>query len=163
MLDVRDGHRVYWELCGNPQGKPVVFLHGGPGAGCSVEHRRMFNPDKYCVLLFDQRGRSRSTPHASIDANTTWHLVADIERLHAQLGAQKWRVFGGAWSSTLALAYAQTHPERVSAPVLRGIFTVRREELLWHYQEGASWIFPDEWEHFLAPIPIDERSDLMGA
>ncbi len=154
---------MYWELCGNPRGKPAVFLHGGPGAGCSVEHRRLFDPSRYCVLLFDQRGCGRSTPHASIDANTTWHLVADIERLRAQQGTDQWLVFGGSWGSTLALAYAQTHPERVSALVLRGIFTVRREELLWYYQEGASWLFPDEWEHFLAPIPQDERHDLMAA
>jgi len=163
LLDVGDGHRVYWELCGNPSGKPAVFLHGGPGAGCSVEHRRLFDPNKYCVLLFDQRGCGRSTPHASIDANTTWHLVADIERLREQQGTQQWLVFGGSWGSTLALAYAQTHPQRVSELVLRGIFTLRREELLWYYQEGASWLFPDEWEHFLAPIPQDERHDLMAA
>ena len=163
MLDVGDGHQVYWELCGNPSGKPAVFLHGGPGGGCSPEHRRLFNPDRYCVLLFDQRGCGRSTPHASLDANTTWHLVSDIEKLRVQLGAQKWLVFGGSWGSTLALAYAQTHPDRVSALVLRGIFTVRREELLWYYQEGASWIFPDEWEHFVAPIPPQERYDLMTA
>jgi proline iminopeptidase len=163
MLDVGDGHQVYWELCGNPSGKAAVFLHGGPGGGCSPEHRRLFNPDNYCVLLFDQRGCGRSTPHASIEANTTWHLVSDIEKLRAQLGAEKWLVFGGSWGSTLALAYAQTHPDRVSELVLRGIFAVRREELLWYYQEGASWIFPDEWEHFLAPIPLEERDDLMGA
>jgi proline iminopeptidase len=163
MLDVGDGHQVYWELCGNPSGKAAVFLHGGPGGGCSPEHRRLFNPDNYCVLLFDQRGCGRSTPHASIEANTTWHLVSDIEKLRARLGAEKWLVFGGSWGSTLALAYAQTHPDHVSELVLRGIFTVRREELLWYYQEGASWIFPDEWEHFLAPIPLEERDDLMGA
>ncbi len=163
MLDVGDGHRVYWELCGNPDGKPAVFLHGGPGAGCSADHRRLFDPSRYCVLLFDQRGCCRSVPHASIDANTTWHLVADIERLREKLGIDKWLVFGGSWGSTLALAYAQTHTERVSELVLRGVFTVRREELLWYYQEGASWLFPDEWEHFLAPIPKEERHDLMGA
>jgi len=163
MLDVGDGHQVYWELCGNPKGKPAVFLHGGPGSGCSPDHRRLFNPDKYCVLLFDQRGCGRSTPHASLEANTTWHLVADIERLREQLGVNTWLVFGGSWGSTLALAYAQTHPERVSEMVLRGVFTVRREELLWYYQEGASWIFPDEWEGFLAPIPQAERHDLMAA
>ncbi len=163
MLDVGDGHHVYWELCGNPAGKPAVFLHGGPGAGCSADHRRLFNPDKYCVLLFDQRGCGRSTPHASIEANTTWHLVADIERLRTQLGVAKWLVFGGSWGSTLALAYAQTHPDRVSELVLRGVFTVRRDELVWYYQEGASWVFPDEWEHFVAPIPEAERHDLMGA
>ena len=163
MLDVGDGHQVYWELCGNPSGKPAVFLHGGPGGGCSPEHRRLFNPDKYCVLLFDQRGCGRSTPHASLDANTTWHLVSDIEKLRTQSGVQKWLVFGGSWGSTLALAYAQTHPDRVSELVVRGIFTVRPEELHWYYQEGASWVFPDEWEHFVAPIPLEERSDLMGA
>ena len=132
MLDVGDGHRVYWELCGNPNGKPAVFLHGGPGGGCSPEHRRLFDPDKYCVLLFDQRGCGRSTPHASIDANTTWHLVSDIESLRAQVGATKWLVFGGSWGSTLALAYAQSHPDRVSELVLRGIFTVRREDARHH-------------------------------
>jgi proline iminopeptidase len=163
LLNVGDGHRVYWELCGRPGGKPAVFLHGGPGSGCSADHRRLFDPEKYCVLLFDQRGCGRSTPHASIDHNTTWHLVADIERLRAHLGTDRWLVFGGSWGSTLALAYAQTHPERVTELVLRGIFTVRREELLWYYQEGASWLFPDEWEHFLAPIPPAERHDLMAA
>ncbi len=163
FLDVGDGHQVYWELCGNPAGKPAVFLHGGPGSGCSPDHRRLFNPDKYCVLLFDQRGCGRSTPHACIEANSTWHLVADIEKLRQLHGADKWLVFGGSWGSTLALAYAQTHPERVSELVLRGIFAVRRAELLWYYQEGASWLFPDEWEHFVAPIPAEERHDLMGA
>jgi proline iminopeptidase len=163
MLDAGDGHQVYWELCGNPVGKPAVFLHGGPGGGCSPEHRRLFNPDRYCVLLFDQRGCGRSTPHASLNANTTWHLVADIEKLRSQLGVQKWLVFGGSWGSTLALAYAQKHSDCVSELVVRGIFTVRPEELHWYYQEGASWVFPDEWEHFVAPIPIQERGDLMGA
>ena len=163
MLDVGDGHQVYWELCGNPSGKPAVFLHGGPGGGCNPDHRRLFNPDKYCVLLFDQRGCGRSTPHASLSDNTTWHLVSDMEKLRPLLGAQSWLVFGGSWGSTLALAYAQTHPRRVSALVLRGIFTARPEELHWYYQEGASWVFPDEWEHFVAPIPLEERSDLMSA
>ena len=163
LLDVGDGHQVYWELCGNPSGKPALFLHGGPGGGCSPEHRRLFNPEKYCVLLFDQRGCGRSTPHACLDANTTWHLVSDIEKLRAQTGAGKWLVFGGSWGSTLALAYAQTYPDRVSELVLRGIFTARLEELRWYYQEGASWVFPDEWEHFLAPIPHSERRDLIGA
>jgi proline iminopeptidase len=163
MLDVGDGHRVYWELCGNPQGKPVVFLHGGPGGGCTPTQRRYFDPDKYRILLFDQRGCGRSTPHASLEANTTWHLVADIERLRGMLGVDKWMVFGGSWGSTLALAYAQTHPDRVSEIILRGIFTLRRAELLWYYQEGASWMFPDKWERFLAPIPPEERGDLMAA
>ncbi|MGF9760837.1 prolyl aminopeptidase [Microvirga sp. 0TCS3.31] len=163
MLDVGDGHRVYWELCGNPNGKPVVFLHGGPGGGCTPTQRRLFDPKKYRILLFDQRGCGRSTPYASLEANTTWHLVADIERLRAMIGVDKWMVFGGSWGSTLALAYAETHPERVTELVLRGIFTLRRSELLWYYQEGASWIFPDKWEGFLAPIPEEERGDLMAA
>ena len=163
MLDTADGHQVYWERCGNPSGKPAVFLHGGPGSGCSPEHRRLFDPAKYCVTLFDQRGCGRSTPHASLEANTTWHLVADIERLRDMSGTQRWLVFGGSWGSTLALAYAQKHPERVSELVLRGIFTLRREELHWFYQEGASWLFPDEWERFVAPIAAQDRHDLMSA
>ena len=163
MLDVGDGHQVYWELCGNPSGKPAVFLHGGPGSGCNPDHRRLFNPENYCVMLFDQRGCGRSTPHASLEANTTWHLVADMEKLRSLVGAQSWLVFGGSWGSTLALAYAQMYPQRVRELVLRGIFTARPEELHWYYQEGASWAFPDEWEHFVAPIPLEERSDLMGA
>ena len=163
MLDVGDGHRIYWELCGNPQGKPVVFLHGGPGGGCTPTQRRLFDPEKCRILLFDQRGCGRSTPYASLEANTTWHLVADIERLRTMIGVDKWMVFGGSWGSTLALAYAETHPERVTELVLRGIFTLRRAELLWYYQEGASWIFPDKWEGFLAPIPEEERGDLMAA
>jgi proline iminopeptidase len=162
-LDTGDGHRVYWELCGNPQGKPAVFLHGGPGSGCSPDHRRLFDPARYNVLLFDQRGCGRSTPHASIDDNTTWHLVDDMERLREMIGAERWLVFGGSWGSTLALAYAQTHPARVDALVVRGIFTARREELRWYYQEGASWLFPDLWDEFLAPIPPEERDDLMAA
>ena len=163
MLDVGDGHQVYWELCGNPSGKPAVFLHGGPGSGCNPDHRRLFNPENYCVMLFDQRGCGRSTPHASLEANTTWHLVADMEKLRSLVGAQSWLVFGGSWGSTLALAYAQMYPQRVRELVLRGIFTARPEELHWYYQEGASWLFPDEWEHFVAPIPLEERSDLMSA
>lgn len=162
-LDVGDGHSVYWELCGNPDGIPAVFLHGGPGAGCGKDHRRLFDPARYKILLFDQRGCGRSTPHAGLDANTTWHLVADIERFRAMIGAEKWLIFGGSWGSCLALAYAQTHPHRVSGLILRGIFTLRREELLWFYQNGASWLFPDLWEGYLAPIPEDERDDLMAA
>lgn len=162
-LDVGDGHQVYWERCGNPNGKPAVFLHGGPGSGCSPEQRRLFDPAKYCVTLFDQRGCGRSTPHASLDANTTWHLVADIERLRVLAGVERWLVFGGSWGSTLALAYAQTHAPRVSELILRGIFTLRRDELRWFYQEGASWLFPDEWEHFVAPIAPGERHDLIAA
>lgn len=162
-LDTGDGHQVYWELCGNPQGKPAVFLHGGPGGGCTPEHRRLFDPARYSVLLFDQRGCGRSTPHASLDNNTTWHLVEDIERLRAMLDIEQWLVFGGSWGSTLALAYAQTHPARVGALIVRGIFTVRHAELHWYYQEGASWLFPDFWEDYLAPIPPAERGDLMAA
>jgi len=162
-LDVGDGHSIYWELCGNPQGKPAVFLHGGPGGGCSPSQRQFFDPKRYCVLLFDQRGCGRSRPHASIEANTTWHLVADIERLREMIGVERWLVFGGSWGSTLALAYAERHPERVTELVLRGIFTLRRAELLWYYQEGASWMFPEKWERFLAPIPPAERDNLMLA
>ncbi len=163
MLDVGDGHSIYWELCGNPEGKPAVFLHGGPGGGASPGHRRLFDPERYHLLIFDQRGCGRSTPYASLDANTTWHLVDDIERLREMIGAERWLVFGGSWGSTLALAYAETHPDRTSALILRGIFTLRRSELLWYYQEGASWLFPDKWERFLAPIPEAERGDLMAA
>lgn len=163
ILDVGDGHSLYWELCGNPNGKPAVFLHGGPGAGCSANHRRLFDPESYNILLFDQRGCGRSTPHASLEANTTWHLVEDVERLRAMVGAEQWLVFGGSWGSTLALAYAQRHPERVSALVLRGIFAMRQAEIDWFYQRGASFIFPDAWEDYLAPIPPDERADLVAA
>jgi proline iminopeptidase len=163
-MDTGDGHYVYWELCGNPSGKPAIFLHGGPGGACSPVHRRLFNPELYNILLFDQRGCGRSIPHASLDNNTTWHLVADIERLRTEvLKTDKSLVFGGSWGSTLALAYAQKHPERVSELVLRGIFTVRRSELLWFYQDGASRLFPDRWEHYIAAIPEAERGDLMAA
>ena len=163
VLDVGDGHRVYFERCGDPRGAPAVFLHGGPGAGCSPAQRRLFDPERYCVTLFDQRGCGRSTPHASLDANTTWDLVADIERLRARFGYDQWQVFGGSWGSTLALAYAETHPERVSALVVRGVFTATRPEIDWYYQGGAAWLFPDLWEQFLAPIPEAERHDLVGA
>ena len=162
-LDVGDGHRLYWELCGNPKGKPAVFLHGGPGGGCTRDHRRFFDPARYSVLLFDQRGCGRSTPHAGIEANTIWHLLADIERLREMRGVERWLVFGGSWGATLALAYAESHPERVSELVLRGVFTVRRSELRWLYQEGASALFPDRWERFAALIPEVERHDLIGA
>ncbi len=163
MLDVGDGHSLYWERCGTPGAKPVVFLHGGPGAGISPDHRRQFDPARYDILLFDQRGCGRSTPYASLEANTTWHLVADIERLRELAGVDKWMVYGGSWGSTLSLAYAQTHPERVSELILRGIFTFRQRELDWLYVQGASEIFPDKWEEFLAPIPEEERGDLVAA
>ena len=164
ILHTDDGHHIYWELCGHPQGKPAIFLHGGPGSGCSVDHRRLFDPQKYNVLLFDQRGCGRSYPHASLENNTTWHLVADIEHLRQEkLKADKALLFGGSWGSTLALAYAQTHPEHVSELVVRGIFMARPQELHWFYQEGASQLFPDLWERYLAPIPEDERHDLITA
>lgn len=163
MLDVGDGHSLYWERCGTPGTKPVVFLHGGPGAGCSVNHRRQFDPARYDILLFDQRGCGRSTPHASLEANTTWHLVEDIERLRQLAGVERWMVFGGSWGSTLSLAYAQTHPERVTELVLRGIFTFRQSELDWLYRYGASEVYPDKWRDFLAAIPETERSDPVSA
>lgn len=163
MLDAGDGHSVYWEMCGNPDGKPAVFLHGGPGGGANADHRRLFDPARYRVLLLDQRGCGRSKPHAGLEANTTWHLVADVERLREFMEVERWLVFGGSWGSTLALAYAETHPERVSELVLRGIFTLRRFELEWYYQAGASLLFPDKWECFLAPIPEGERGDLIAA
>jgi proline iminopeptidase len=160
MLDVGDGHSVYWELSGNPKGKPVVFLHGGPGAGCSPRHRRLFDPARWNILLFDQRGCGRSKPHAVLEANTTWHLVADMERLRRDmLGVGQWAICGGSWGSTLALAYAETYPARVSALILRGIFTLRRMELDWYYREGASYFFPDKWEAFRKDLPPDSWAD----
>jgi proline iminopeptidase len=163
MLAVDARHALYYEQCGNPQGKPVVLLHGGPGAGCSAKMRRFHDPAKYRIVLFDQRGSGRSTPHADLVDNTTWDLVADIERLRAMLGIERWQVFGGSWGSTLALAYAQTHPARVTELVLRGIFMLRRWELEWFYQEGASRLFPDAWEPYLQAIPEAERGDLIAA
>lgn len=163
MLDTGDGHQVYYERVGTPGGKPAVFLHGGPGGGCSPEHRRLFDPALYDVLLFDQRGCGRSAPHASLENNTTWHLVADIERLRDLVGASQWLVFGGSWGSTLALAYAETHPERVSELVLRGIYTCTKPELDWFYQFGVSQMFPDKWERFVALIPEAERGDMLAA
>ncbi len=163
MLDVGDGHSLYWERAGRRGGKPAVFLHGGPGGGISARHRRLFDPELYDVLLFDQRGCGRSRPHAELDANTTWHLVADIERLREMAGFERWQVFGGSWGSALGLAYAETHPDRVSELILRGIFTLRRFELEWYYQHGASQVFPDKWERLIAAIPVAERGDLMTA
>lgn len=162
-LDVGDGHVIYWERSGTKGAKPAVFLHGGPGGGFSPSHRRLFDPKLYDVMLFDQRGCSKSTPHAAIEANTTWHLVADIERLRAMMGVDHWQVFGGSWGSTLALAYAETHPERVSELVLRGIYLLTQAEMDWYYQFGVSELFPDKWERFLAPIPEAERGDIMAA
>lgn len=162
-LDVGDGHVIYWERVGKPGGKPAVFLHGGPGGGINAFHRGFFNPEKYDVLLFDQRGCGRSTPYAHLEANTTWHLVADIERLRAMVGVEKWQVFGGSWGSTLALAYAETHPERVTELLLRGVYTLTKAELDWYYQFGVSEMFPEKWERFLAPIPPEERHEMMLA
>lgn len=162
-LDVGDGHELYYEECGNPRGKPVVFLHGGPGSGCSAAMRRFFNPDIYRTVLFDQRGSGRSTPHASLKNNTTWNLVEDIEVLRAALQIRRWMVFGGSWGSTLALAYAEQHPEHVSELVIRGIFLGRGSELDWLYKEGTNQLFPDQWQKFIAPIPRSERRDLLGA
>lgn len=163
LLAVGDGHSVHYERSGKAGGNPAVFLHGGPGGGCAPEHRRLFNPDIYDILLFDQRGCGRSTPHAELEANTTWHLVADIERLREFTGVEQWLVLGGSWGATLALAYAEAHPDRVSALILRGVFTVTKAELSWYYQFGVSEMFPDKWEKFLAPIPEDERSDMISA
>jgi proline iminopeptidase len=163
MLDVGDGHQLYYERCGTPGAKPAVFLHGGPGGGVAPAHRRLFDPELYDVMLFDQRGCGRSTPHAGLEANTTWHLVADIERLRALAGAEQWLVFGGSWGSTLALAYAETHPDRASEMVLRGIYTCTPPELAWFYQFGVSEMFPDKWERLAALIPEEERGDMLGA
>ena len=162
-LRVSDRHELHLEESGNRNGKPVIFLHGGPGGGTEPKHRRFFNPEKYRIILFDQRGCGKSTPHASLENNTTWDLVSDLEKLREHLGIERWQVFGGSWGSTLALAYAQTHPERVTELVLRGIFLLRKKEIDWFYQEGASAIFPDAWEGYLEPIPEDERHDLLHA
>ena len=162
-LKVDERHTLYYEQCGNPDGKPVVLLHGGPGGGCSDKMRRFHDPEKYRIVLFDQRGSGRSTPHADLVDNTTWHLVEDIEKLRVKLGIDTWQVFGGSWGSTLALAYAETHPKRVTELVLRGIFMLRRWELEWFYQEGANRLFPEAWEHYLKAIPVTERHDLISA
>jgi len=160
---VDNGHHLYVEECGRPDGIPAIFLHGGPGAGCEPAHRGFFDPSRYRAVLFDQRGCGRSRPHASLEANTTWDLIADIERIREELGIDRWLVFGGSWGSTLALAYAETYPERVSALVVRGIFLCRDAEIRWFYQEGANWVFPDYWEDYLAPIPVEERDDMLTA
>lgn len=162
-LRVSAVHEIYWEESGNPEGKPAVFLHGGPGFGTEPNHRRFFDPERHRIVLFDQRGCGKSTPHASLEENTTWDLVADIEKLRETLGIERWLVFGGSWGSTLALAYAETHPERVTELVLRGIFLIRKSEIDWFYQRGASAIYPDAWEQYLEPIPEAERGDLLRA
>jgi len=162
-LPVSGGHELHFEESGNPAGKPVVFLHGGPGGGTEPRQRRFFHPERYRIVLFDQRGCGRSTPHAGLEANTTWHLVADIEALREHLGIARWQVFGGSWGSTLALAYAEKHPERVTELVLRGIFLLRRQEIEWFYQRGASALYPDAWETYRDHIPEAERGDLLAA
>lgn len=162
-LKVSDLHTIYYEEAGNPQGKPVVFLHGGPGGGITPSYRQFFDPEKWRVVLFDQRGCGRSTPHAELRENTTWDLVSDIETIRTHLGIDRWVVFGGSWGSTLSLAYSQTHPDRCKGLILRGIFMLRRKELLWFYQEGCSYIYPDAWEDYLKPIPPEERHDLISA
>ena len=163
QLAVDDVHTLHVEEVGNPDGVPALFLHGGPGAGCEPYHRRFFDPDRYRVVLFDQRGAGRSAPHADLTNNTTWDLVADIEKIRETLGIERWVVFGGSWGSTLALAYAQTHPQRVRALILRGIFLCRPHEISWFYQEGASRLFPDYWEDFVAPVDPAERHDMLSA
>ncbi|HEY7748056.1 MAG TPA: prolyl aminopeptidase [Aestuariivirgaceae bacterium] len=162
-LKVSGLHEIYFEECGNPKGKPAVVLHGGPGAGASPTMRRLHDPAAYRIILFDQRGCGRSTPHAELAENTTWDLVADMEKLRQHLGIERWQVVGGSWGSALALAYAQAHPQAASELVLRGIFLLRRAELSWFYQEGCNWIYPDLWEEYVAPIPLDERTDMIGA
>jgi len=158
-----DDHKIYYEVSGNPNGKPAIFVHGGPGGGGSTEVRRFFNPELYKIIVFDQRGCGRSKPHASLKDNTTWHLVSDMEKIREKLSVEQWLVFGGSWGSTLSLAYAQAHPTRVSELVLRGIFMLRKKELDWFYQEGASKIFPEPWQEFLQPIEDDKRDNLMDA
>lgn len=163
QLAVDGTHTLYVEQVGNADGLPALFLHGGPGAGCEPYHRRFFDPQRYRVVLFDQRGAGRSTPHASLQDNTTWDLISDIEAIRRHLGIQRWLVFGGSWGSTLALAYAQAHPQQVAALVLRGIFLCRPHEIEWFYQHGASRLFPDYWEDFVAPIAPAERGDMLTA
>jgi proline iminopeptidase len=162
-LTVSDRHTIYFEESGNPQGQPIVILHGGPGGGSQPFYRQYCDPDRWRIVQFDQRGCGRSRPHAELTDNTTWDLVADIERLREHLGIERWTVFGGSWGSTLALAYAETHPDRCVALILRGIFMLRPQELRWFYQEGASYLFPEAWAAYLAPIPEAERDDLISA
>ncbi len=162
-LKVSDIHDLYWEESGNPNGKPVVFLHGGPGGGTDAKQRRFFDPKRYRIVLYDQRGCGKSTPHASLEENTTWHLVSDIEALREHLGIERWQVFGGSWGSTLALAYAERHPSRVTEIVLRGIFLLRQSEIDWFYQFGAHALFADAWDDYLAPIPESERGNMLEA
>ncbi|MDH3220727.1 MAG: prolyl aminopeptidase [Gammaproteobacteria bacterium] len=160
---VSDLHTLYIEECGNPKGVPVVFLHGGPGGSCEPGHRRFFNPESYRIILFDQRGSGKSRPHASLEHNTTWDLVDDLEKIRELLHIERWVVFGGSWGSTLALAYAQTHPDRVLGLILRGIFLARDADVCWFFNGNAARIFPEAWEHFIEPIPEDERDDIIAA
>lgn len=162
-LQVSELHTIYYEQSGNPSGKPVVFLHGGPGGGSIPVYRQFFDSQQWRIVVFDQRGCGRSTPHAELQENTTWDLVSDIEKIREHLGIEQWVVFGGSWGSTLSLAYSQTHPERCKGLILRGIFMLRQLELQWFYQEGCSNIFPDAWEDYLEPIPVEERHDLIAA
>lgn len=164
-IKVSPVHELYYEQCGNPNGKPVVFLHGGPGAGLVTDYRRFFDPEVYRIVLFDQRGAGQSLPHASLEDNSTWHLVSDIEKLREHFGVDQWLVFGGSWGSTLALTYAETHPEKVRALILRGIFLCRPKEIRWFYEDsqGASAIFPDGWEEYVRIIPEAERGDMIAA
>lgn len=162
-LKVSQLHEIYFEQCGNPNGEPVIFLHGGPGGGLQDNYRRYFDPKRYHIILFDQRGCGKSKPFAELRENTTWDLVADIEKIREEISISKWAVFGGSWGSTLALAYAQSHPDSVSALYLRGIFMLRKKELRWFYQEGASFLYPDAWEKYIAPIPEEERDDFISA
>jgi proline iminopeptidase len=163
FLKVSDGHELYFEQSGNPKGKPVLFVHGGPGAGTDAKQRRFFDPRVYRIVLFDQRGCGKSKPFASLENNTTWHSVEDMERLRAHLNIATWQLFGGSWGSTLALAYAQTFPDMVTELVLRGIFLLRKWEIDWFYQDGCSHLFPDAWEHYLEAIPKAEHGDLVSA
>ncbi|MBJ7449432.1 MAG: prolyl aminopeptidase [Parachlamydiales bacterium] len=162
-IDVDSGHKIYWEQCGNPKGKPVLFLHGGPGIGTSPYNRCFFNPEKYRIILMDQRGCGKSKPFSSLVNNTTWHLVSDIETLRAHLNIEQWVVFGGSWGSTLALTYAIEHPDHVQALILRGIFLCRPKEIQWYYQKGANSLYPDLWENYIKPIPESERNDFIHA
>ena len=163
-LETGDGHVLYWETCGNPQGKPALFLHGGPGGGCSTDNRRLFNPDTYRIVLFDQRGAGRSRPLGSLENNTTDHLIADIEALRTHLDVARWQVvLGGSWGATLALAYAQAHPQALKAIVLRGVFTARRREIDWLYGDGARHLYPEAHAAFVNHLPADERGDIIGS
>jgi proline iminopeptidase len=162
-LEVSDGHEIYFEECGIPHGRTVLVVHGGPGGGCNPTMRRYHDPRRYRIVLFDQRGCGRSVPHASLEANTTWDLIADIERLRVHLGVRRWQLFGGSWGSTLSLAYAEKYPDRVRELILRGIFLLRRKELEWFYQDGCGWLFPEAFEEFAKIIPPAERGDLISA